>query len=47
MSAEIDMLTQGEDLPELLEWLAKVLRAHSKQRWSLQLKLKVVKDKDP
>ena len=47
MSAEIDMITQGEDLPELLEWLAKVLRTHSKQRWSLQLKLRVAKDKDP
>ena len=47
MSVEIDMVTHGQDLPELLEWLAKILRTHSKQRWSLQLRLKIRKDKDP
>jgi len=47
MSVEIDMATQAKDLPELLEWLAKVLRAYPKQRFSLHLTLKALPDKDP
>jgi len=44
VSVAIDMMTQGKDLPELLEWLAKILRTHPKTRWSLQLSLHVVKN---
>lgn len=47
MSVEIDMVTEGKDLPELLEWVAKVLRSHPTQRWSLSLRLKVIEKKDP
>ena len=46
MSVKIDLVSQARDLPELLEWLAEVLRIYPKQRWSLQLKLRLVEVKD-
>lgn len=46
MSVDIDMETAAKDMPELLEWLAKVLRAYPKQRWSLILRLQIVEKKD-
>jgi len=44
VSVAIDMMTQGKDLPELLEWIAKILRTHPNTRWSLQLRLHVKKE---
>ena len=43
MSVEIGMRTAAKDLPELLEWLAKVLRTYPKQRWNLKLSLHLIK----
>ena len=43
MSVEMAMRTMANDLPEFLEWLAKIFRTYPKQRWDLKLNLKLVK----
>jgi len=47
MSMEVDMVTPGEDLCKLLEWLTNIVRGHPTQRWSLYLRLRVIKESDP
>lgn len=40
----VNIRTQARDLPELLEWLAKMLRNHPKDVFDVTLVLNIVKD---
>jgi hypothetical protein len=44
MSVKVNITTNAKDLPELLEWVAKLLRSYPNQRFSLFLVLEVQKE---
>jgi len=46
MSIEVDIVTKAKDLPEILEWAAKILREYPTQRFILKMSLKVEPKKD-
>jgi len=48
MSVKVNIVSYAKDLPDLLQWLAKLLESYPKQRFSLILELQVEKEKkDP
>jgi hypothetical protein len=46
MSLRVNIITNAKDLPELLEWIAKLLKSYPNQRFCLFLELEVQKEKE-
>ena len=46
MSVKLNIVTQGKDLPDFLEWLAKLLKAYPDVRFALLLDLEVKEVKE-
>jgi len=46
MSVKVNIVTQGKDLPDFLEWLAKLLKAYPDVRFALLLDLEVKEVKE-